>query len=99
MNSILKDTLDAQLSSSVFFNEEANLFVPGTLVDDEYVIEGFFDTVDYSNYDVNNISRLVTANRFVTSEDLKYVKGMTLNGISVKQIQRDLNGLTVLWLN
>lgn len=95
MNNILKDTLKAQLSSNVFFNEEVTIKAPES---DDIVISGFFDKVDNPGDEFGNITRLVTSHRFITASELVYVKGMTLNGIVVKQIQRDKNGVTVIWL-
>jgi len=100
MNTILEDTLAAQLSSQIFFNEEVTIRIPDQ---EDIVISGFFDKVDNAGDDFGNISRLTTSHRFITATELNHIQGMMLitrdlHETVVKQIQRDKNGMTVIWL-
>ena len=86
------------MSASIIFNEVATLVVNGT----EFVISGFYDKTDNQHDEIGNISRLSTSHRFVTSADIASSdaepKNTTLNGIEVKRIAKDMNGLTVIYL-
>ena len=98
MNDVLKDTLSAQMSASVFFNEEATLCINGT----DFTISGFFEKTDNRHDEIGHVSRLSTSHRFITAVDIDSsdanTRNATLNGIKVKTISKDLNGLTVIHL-
>ena len=93
---IYRDTLAAQLGAASPISVQATLSIPEQ---DDRVIYGYFERTDYNDVNVANVSRLITYNRFITAEVISYVKGMTLDGAAVKQIMRDLNGATVIWLS
>jgi len=99
MGNVLKDTLAAQMSAGVFFNEEAKLNINGT----DFIISGFFEKTDNRHDEIGGISRLSASHRFVTAADIESsnanVRDATLNGIKVKTIAKDLNGMTIIYLS
>jgi len=98
MSNVLKDTLAAQMSAGVIFNEEAKLNINGT----DFIISGFFDKVDNAHDPIGNISRLSYSHRFITAADIVLsdadVRESTLNGMKIKRTMKDSIGMTVIYL-
>ena len=99
MSNVLKDTLAAQMSAGVIFNEEAKLNINGT----DFIISGFFDKADNTHEIAGNVSSLYSSHRFITTADIASsdanVRNSTLNGMKIKRIMKDSIGMTIIHLS